>query len=122
MPHLRDNKMRTSSMFCLNHQVLAFLTDSSHLPFALMWRPLPHPFPFYLQFKSYGLPAVISKSGFSLFRVYPFVREGRDYPLNTNSAGNKTILPYYIKDGLCPIKPNRCHFPNQFQLAAATEC
>lgn len=92
--------------------VLAFLTDSCHLPSALTWRPLTRPFSFYLQFKSYSLPAVISKSGFSLFCTYPFVREGRGYALNINYADNKPRLPYYIKDGLWPIKPNRCHFPN----------
>lgn len=70
----------------------ALLTVSCHLPFARTWRPLPHSFSFYLQFKSYGLPAVISKSGFSLLCVYPLVREGGDYPLNISYAGNKTRL------------------------------
>lgn len=87
-----------------------FHTVSCHLSFAHTWKPLPHYFSFYLQFKSYGLPAVISKSGFSLLCVYPFVREGGHYPLNINYAGNKTRFLCYMKDGLCPIKPNRCHF------------
>lgn len=82
----------------------AFLTVSCHLPCAHTWRPLPHCFSFYLQFKSYGLPVVISKSGFSLICVYPFVREGGDYPLNIKTIGNK--IDYYMKDRLCPIKPN----------------
>lgn len=72
-----DNKMRTSSIGII--KCWHFLQTPTICHLHLCGGHYHILFSFYLQFKSHGLPAVISKSGLSLFSVYPFLREGRDY-------------------------------------------